>query len=87
MHHRHDDPLMKDTMELSQVWMSHSDSVLELPEQFEVMASTDTIPYAAFRKSTGKFPLYGVQFHPERLYENHAIYRKLFSGFVRACGK
>jgi GMP synthase (glutamine-hydrolysing) len=85
MHHRHDDPLMKDTMELSQVWMSHSDSVLELPEQFEVMASTDTIPYAAFRKNTGKFPLYGVQFHPE-VYHSIEGKKILRNFLVNVCG-
>ena len=51
----------------SQVWMSHGDSILELPETFEILASTDDIPVAAFRSRNGSFshPFYGLQFHPE----------------------
>ena len=45
----------------SQVWMSHADSVLELPAGFQVLASTDTIPFAAFKKNGEGLPLYGVQ--------------------------
>ncbi|HNL37938.1 MAG: glutamine-hydrolyzing GMP synthase [Saprospiraceae bacterium] len=51
----------------SQVWMSHSDSILRLPDQLEVLAHTDSIPVAAFRGRAGAFaaPVYGIQFHPE----------------------
>jgi GMP synthase (glutamine-hydrolysing) len=50
----------------SQVWMSHSDSIVTLPENFEVLATTESIPVAAFKKtSTDTHPLYGLQFHPE----------------------
>jgi GMP synthase (glutamine-hydrolysing) len=50
----------------STVWMSHGDSILELPEGYEVLATTDSIPIAAFRrKEGGECPLYGLQFHPE----------------------
>lgn len=48
----------------SQVWMSHGDSILELPQGFEVLATTESIPVAAF-KSSQENPLYGLQFHPE----------------------
>jgi len=51
---------------LSQVWMSHSDSIKVLPEGYEMLADTESIPVAAFRKSSSTgLPLYGVQFHPE----------------------
>jgi GMP synthase (glutamine-hydrolysing) len=51
---------------VSQVWMSHGDSILELPAGFEVLATTSSIPVAAFRRSSGAGkPLYGFQFHPE----------------------
>jgi len=42
--------------------MSHGDQVLELPSGFEVSASTEHCPLAAFQKEPF---LYGVQFHPE----------------------
>lgn len=49
--------------ERRQVWMSHGDKVMKLPEGFKVLASTDTTPYAAIADETRKF--YAVQFHPE----------------------
>jgi len=45
------------------VWMSHSDQVNELPDDFISLGSTDTCPYAAVRHN--KVPFFGVQFHPE----------------------
>ncbi|MCH5690201.1 hypothetical protein LWM68_41800 [Niabella sp. W65] len=42
------DVLMHGVSVKSQVWMSHGDSILELPEGFEVLATTDSIPVAAF---------------------------------------
>jgi GMP synthase (glutamine-hydrolysing) len=46
--------------------MSHSDSIVELPQHFEVLATTESIPVAAFKKTTtDTYPLYGLQFHPE----------------------
>lgn len=47
----------------SQVWMSHGDTITQLPENLEVIAHTDSIPVAGFRVK-GKH-IYGIQFHPE----------------------
>lgn len=47
----------------SQVWMSHSDSISQLPLGFQTLAVTETIPVAAFAHQ--EKPIYGVQFHPE----------------------
>ena len=44
-------------------WMSHGDQVMQAPAGFEVLASTDTTPVAAFANSEKK--IYGVQWHPE----------------------
>lgn len=50
----------------SQVWMSHSDSITVLPENFELLGQTESIPVAAFRKfDENKNSLFGIQFHPE----------------------
>lgn len=47
----------------NQVWMSHGTQVLTAPAGFEITASTDSCPVAAFENvAEGK---YGVQFHPE----------------------
>ena len=45
-----EDVLLKDVSDHSQVWMSHSDSITQLPDGFELLATTDSIPIAAFRK-------------------------------------
>ncbi len=45
------------------VWMSHGDKVVELPEGFKLMASTDSAPIAGMANEEKKF--YGLQFHPE----------------------
>lgn len=48
---------------LLDVWMSHGDKVVELPEGFEAIASTASCPIAGLRHEGKGF--YGVQFHPE----------------------
>nr|BCX00331.1 MAG: GMP synthase [glutamine-hydrolyzing] [Bacteroidota bacterium] len=65
------------------VWMSHSDHLSALPEEFEVLAHTASAPVAAVRSRTR--PLYGVQFHPEVA---HTAYgREILERFVRdICG-
>ena len=61
-----DDVLLSDVSTVSQVWMSHSDTIKQLPAGFELLATTDSIPVAAFRREAGNTcALYGVQFHPE----------------------
>ena len=50
-------------------WMSHGDSVVRAPEGFEVLASSDATPVAAFASDARK--LYGVQWHPEVKHSAH----------------
>jgi GMP synthase (glutamine-hydrolysing) len=45
------------------VWMSHGDSVSKAPDGFQVLASSDSTPVAAFASDEKR--LYGVQWHPE----------------------
>jgi GMP synthase (glutamine-hydrolysing) len=60
------DALLKNVSINSQVWMSHSDTIKELPQGFEVLGTTESIPVAAFKRTTtNEQPLYGLQFHPE----------------------
>ena len=61
-----DDILLDNVSPTSQVWMSHSDSIKVLPPGFELLGTTESIPVAAFKRSTKEdSPLYGLQFHPE----------------------
>jgi len=46
-----------------QVWMSHGDRVIALPDGFEVIATSEGAPFAAFADERRKY--YGVMFHPE----------------------
>ena len=63
---KNEDILFNGVSNNSQVWMSHSDSIVALPEHFEILATTESIPVAAFKKtSTDIHALYGLQFHPE----------------------
>ncbi|WP_346341768.1 glutamine-hydrolyzing GMP synthase [[Phormidium] sp. ETS-05] len=60
-----DDPtdLLTNVEAGSTMWMSHGDSVAQLPSGFEVLAHTENTPCAAIANHERK--LYGVQFHPE----------------------
>ncbi|MEO6681308.1 MAG: glutamine-hydrolyzing GMP synthase [Ginsengibacter sp.] len=58
-------PLLEDVTEKSTVWMSHSDSITSLPENFTISATTPNIPVAAFFHQGEKNELYCLQFHPE----------------------
>ncbi|MDF1697922.1 MAG: glutamine-hydrolyzing GMP synthase [Saprospiraceae bacterium] len=62
-----DSDLLHGIEQTSQVWMSHGDTILELPDNFEVIAKTDDIPIAAYRSKVNAFdyPVYCLQFHPE----------------------
>ncbi|MDX1543448.1 MAG: glutamine-hydrolyzing GMP synthase, partial [Christiangramia sp.] len=57
------EPLFKDIKENSQVWMSHSDSIIELPDNGVRLASTTDVLNAAYRIDGEE--TYAIQFHPE----------------------
>lgn len=48
LHKQRQNILLNDVADESQVWMSHSDTITALPEDFELLATTATIPVAAF---------------------------------------
>ncbi len=81
-----EDPLLQDVASHSQVWMSHSDTVTQLPDGFELLAITESIPVAAFKKITpGSKDLYGIQFHPE-VYHSVEGKKVLRNFLVNICG-
>jgi GMP synthase (glutamine-hydrolysing) len=53
LHLQKEDLLLHNLVPASQVWMSHADSILQLPEEFELLATTDSIPIAAFKRKEG----------------------------------
>jgi GMP synthase (glutamine-hydrolysing) len=79
------DLLLEGISSHSQVWMSHGDSILALPEDFEVLATTDSIPVAAFRKKgSNGLPLHALQFHPE-VYHSTEGKKIIYNFLVNVC--
>lgn len=66
----------------SQVWMSHADSIVSLPDHFELIAKTKDIDVAAFasRKGAFEYPVIGLQFHPEVTHSEDGL--ELFRSFL-----
>ncbi|MEH6389954.1 MULTISPECIES: glutamine-hydrolyzing GMP synthase [Pseudomonas] len=65
------------------VWMSHGDKVMDLPEGFHIIASTPSCPIAAMGDESRHF--YGVQFHPEVTHTKQGL--RLMSRFLlELCG-
>ena len=67
----------------TECWMSHGDSIVELPRGFKTTASTENTNIAATVNS--KKNLYGLQFHPE---VHHTFQgKKMLRNFIfQACG-
>ncbi len=87
LHLEKEDPILQNLTTASQVWMSHGDSILDLPGEFDLLATTDSIPVAAFKqKQDGSHQaLYGLQFHPEVYHSTEG--KKLLHNFlVNICG-
>ena len=55
--------LLKNADPGSQVWMSHGDTIIRLPENYHMTASTEDVKYAAYKVEDEQ--TYGIQFHPE----------------------
>lgn len=58
-----DDKLFKGVKAGSQIWMSHGDSIISLPQNFKKIASSSDLELAAYKIEDE--PTWGVQFHPE----------------------
>lgn len=58
-----DNPLFKGFVKDSQVWMSHGDTITQLPEGFHAIASTEQVKNAAYANPDKR--IWAVQYHPE----------------------
>ncbi len=67
------DPFLSNVPDESQVWMSHGDTIQQIPPKFKRLAATDSIGVAAFRSDNGQFkaPVYCIQFHLEVTHSLH----------------
>ncbi|WP_111467012.1 glutamine-hydrolyzing GMP synthase [Microbacterium suaedae] len=75
--------LLEGTPTSQNVWMSHGDSVAKAPAGYDVLASTEATPVAAFGNAEACF--YGVQWHPEVKHSDHG--QQVIENFLhRAAG-
>lgn len=63
------------------VWMSHGDSVTEVPQGFQVIASSDDCPVAAMADPARN--IFGVQFHLEVTHTEHGL--DILQNFISLC--
>jgi GMP synthase (glutamine-hydrolysing) len=68
---------------LLDVWMSHGDKVVQIPDGFVTCATTSTCPHAGMVDEARQF--YGVQFHPEVTHTRQGL-RMLEHFVVNICG-
>ncbi|MCK5775143.1 MAG: glutamine-hydrolyzing GMP synthase, partial [Bacteroidales bacterium] len=67
----------------SQVWMSHGDTILETPKDFEIIASTNDVEVGGYQIKGEQ--TFGIQFHPEVYHTVEGA--KLLKNFVvDVCG-
>ncbi|GBD95003.1 GMP synthase [glutamine-hydrolyzing] [bacterium BMS3Abin05] len=62
----------------TQVWMSHGDHLIQMPDGFETIAATENSPIAAMRQPGKK--IFGIQFHPEVIHTPQG--KEIFRNFL-----
>jgi len=70
--------LMQGMSKSSQVWMSHGDTIKALPDNYQLIASTEDVEVAAFHIRNEN--TYGIQFHPEVYHSTEGL--QLLKNFV-----
>ncbi|WP_372933643.1 glutamine-hydrolyzing GMP synthase [Mariniphaga sediminis] len=79
----HDCQLFNNMTRHTQVWMSHGDTIIKLPSNYKVVASTEDVNFAAYKIDNE--PTYAIQFHPEVYHTTEG--RQLLKNFtVDICG-
>lgn len=79
----HQNDLLSAVSQNSQVWMSHGDTISEVPSNFEIIASTDSVKVAAYHITGTR--TYGIQFHPEVTHSTEGKHL-LYNFLVGICG-
>lgn len=79
----HDCILFKDISKHTQVWMSHGDTIMKLPADCKVTASTEDVEIAGYKVDNED--TWGIQFHPE-VYHTTEGMQILYNFAVEICG-
>jgi GMP synthase (glutamine-hydrolysing) len=75
--------LFREIEQDSQVWMSHGDTIMKLPADFKIIASTSDVEAGAYKIENEQ--TYGIQFHPEVYHTKQGL--QILSNFVvDVCG-
>jgi GMP synthase (glutamine-hydrolysing) len=75
--------LLKGINEGSQVWMSHADSIVSVPESFSIIASTKDVKVAGYQIVNEN--TFAIQFHPEVYHSTDG--KAILSNFlIEVCG-
>lgn len=75
------DGILAGVPQRSVVWESHNDEVTVVPDEFVVLAHSETCPVQAIAHRSR--PLYGLQFHPEVEHTQHG--KLMFENFLGIC--
>ena len=79
----HDNELFLEIEKDSQVWMSHGDTIIKLPDNYRIIASTNDVEVAGYKVQNE--PTYGIQFHPEVYHTTQGL-QILYNFVVDICG-
>ena len=78
----HSDALLGNLPQDSQVWLSLSDNILRLPENFRIIASTDKVEVAGYKVEDE--PTWGIQFRPDSSHTEQGM--QILDNFLTICG-
>lgn len=77
------DPLFKNVMKGTQVWMSHGDTIARIPSGYKIIGSTADVRIGAYHIDGEQ--TWGIQFHPEVYHTTEG--KQILSNFVLGvCG-
>ena len=80
---KNDENLFKGLAPEMDVWSSHKDEVKTIPDEFEILASSNLCDVESFKHKDKD--VYGIQFHPEVHHTPKG--EEIFKNFYEICQK
>lgn len=75
------DPIFEGLDDSFMGWKEHREEVRRLPEKFILLAESDDCAVEAIKLQN--FPIYGLQFHPERFNDEHPEGLRILENFMK----